>query len=265
MIAFAMSLSDALGGIDAAKAALDNYYQAAYTEAERLALSQSAAKTKLDEYNKSLGLSGTQYIDTIAELRAYIEAQDKNTEAGQKAIAAALGMVDALKTLGGTAEEAAQKLKGQWDAFNDAAYTDAQKQQIAQNQAKKAIDAFNQSLGLTGNKTIDNIVELRAYMRTLDGSTEAGRKAQQAALGMTSAFVAFGGTAEQIKQKIAGLRESIKGLVTNLYSSSSSSLTSTSSSTADSNQAALSAAQSNLDSLRSQLNSEQDRIAEVNP
>ena len=264
MIAFAMSLSDALGGIDAAKAALDNYYQAAYTEAERLALSQSAAKTKLDEYNKSLGLSGTQYIDTIAELRAYIEAQDKNTEAGQKAIAAALGMVDALKTLGGTAEEAAQKLKGQWDDFNAAAYTDAQKQQIAQNQAKKAIDAFNQSLGLTGNKTIDNIIELRAYMRTLDGSTEAGRKAQQAALGMTSAFVAFGGTAEQIKQKIAGLRESIKGLVTNLYSSGSSSLTSTSTSTADSNQAALSAAQASLDSLRSQLNSEQDRISEVN-
>ena len=264
MIAFAMSLSDALGGIDAAKAALDNYYQAAYTEAERLALTQSAAKTKLDEYNKGLGLSGTQYIDTIAELRAYIEAQDKNTEAGQKAIAAALGMVDALKILGGTAEEAAQKIKGQWADFNDAAYTDAQKQQIAQNQAKKAIDAFNQSLGLTGNKTIDNIIELRAYMRTLDGSTEAGRKAQQAALGMTSAFVAFGGTAEQIKQKIAGLRESIKGLVTNLYSSGSSSLTSTSSSTADSNQAALSAAQASLDSLRSQLNSEQDRISEVN-
>lgn len=262
LLAFGIALSTAMGGIDKAKAALDNYYQAAYTDAERTAATQQQAKTALDAYNQSLGFSGAKYIDTIAELRAYIEAQDKNTEAGQKAIAAALGMVDALKTLGGTAEEAAQKIKGQWADFNDAAYTDAQKQQIAQNQAKKAIDAFNQSLGLTGNKTIDNIIELRAYMRTLDGSTEAGRKAQQAALGMTSAFVAFGGTAEQIKQKIAGLRESIKGLVTNLYSSSS--LTSTSTSTADSNQAALSAAQSNLDSLRSQLNSEQDRISEVN-
>lgn len=264
LLAFGIALSTAMGGIDKAKAALDNYYQAAYTDAERTAATQQQAKTSLDAYNQSLGFSGAKYIDTIAELRAYIEAQDKNTEAGQTAIAAALGMVDALKTLGGTAEEAAQKIKGQWDAFNDAAYTDAQKQQIAQNQAKKAIDAFNQSLGLTGNKTIDNIIELRAYMRTLDGNTEAGRKAQQAALGMTSAFVAFGGTAEQIKQKIAGLRESIKGLVSNLYSSGSSTLTSTSTTTADSNQAALSAAQANLDSLRSQLNSEQDRIAEVN-
>lgn len=261
MIAFAMSLADSMGGIDAAKAALDNYYQAAYTDAERLALTQSAAKTKIDEYNKSLSLSGAQYIDTIAELRAYIEAQDANTEAGRKAIAAALGMTDAITKFSGTAEEAAAKLKSQWSDFNNAAYTDAQKQQIAQNQAKKSIDAFNQSLGLTGNKTIDNIIELRAYMRTLDGNTEAGRKAQQAALGMTSAFVAFGGTAEQIKQKIAGLREGIKGLVGNLYGSTSSTSSTASQATA---QSALDAANSTLEILRSRYDDEKQRIDDLN-
>lgn len=263
MIAFAMGLADVMGGIDAAKAALDNYYNTAYTDAERLAMTQSAAKTKLDEYNASLGLSGSQYIDTIAKLRARIEAEDASTAAGQKNIATLLGMTDAIKALSGTAEEAAAKLKGQWDDFNSAAYTDAQKQQLAQKQAKSAIDAFNQSLGLTGNKTIDNIIELRAYMRTLDGNTEAGREAQQAALGMTSAFVAFGGTAEQIKQKIAGLREGIKGLVSNLYGSSSTSL-STSGPSVDSNQAALSAAQATLDSLRNQQSAEQERISSLN-
>lgn len=262
MIAFAMSLSDAMGGIDAAKAALDNYYQAAYTEAERLALSQSAAKSKLDEYNKSLGLSGTQYIDTIAELRAYIEAQDKNTVAGQKAIASALGMVDALRTLGGTAEEAAKKLADNTAAFRDAAYTDAQKQQITQNQARKSIDAFNASLGLTGAKTIDNIIELKRYINGLDTSTEAGRKARESALSMTSAFVAFGGTAEQIKQKIAGLKEGIKGLVSNLYGSNSSSTSLGSSSSA--NDAALSAANATLDSLRARYDDEKQRIDDIN-
>jgi len=260
MIAFAMSLADTMGGIDAAKAALDNYYQTAYTEAERLAMTQSAAKAKLDEYNKSLGLSGTQYIDTIAELRAYIDAQDKNTEAGRKAIASALGMVDALKTLGGTAEEAAKKLADNTAAFRDAAYTDAQKQQMTQNEARKSIDVFNASLGLTGAKTIDNIIELKRYINGLDASTEAGRKARESALSMTSAFVAFGGTAEQIKQKIAGLKEGIKGLVGDLYGKT----TTTTNTSTTAAQSALDAANSTLDSLRSRYDDEKERIAAIN-
>ena len=259
MIAFAMSLADAMGGIDKAKAALDNYYQAAYTEAERLALNQSAAKTKLDEYNKSLGLSGSQYIDTIAKLRARIDAEDASTAAGQKNIATLLGMVDALKTLSGTAEEAAAKLKQQWTDFNSAAYTDAQRENIAKKQAQKLVDQFNQTYGTA----LNNIIDARQLMRTIDTTTEGGKKMQQALLGLTGSLVTLGGTAEQIKEKIAGLKEGIKGLVSNLYGSGSTTSTSTVATT-DANQAALSAANATLDSLRSRYDEEKQRIDDVN-
>lgn len=263
LIAFAMSLADTMGGIDAAKAALDNYYQSAYTEAERLALNQSAAKAKLDEYNKSLGLSGSQYIDSIAKLRARIDAEDQATAAGQKNIATLLQMVDALKTLSGTAEEAAKKLSQQWSEFNDAAYTDAQKQQIAKKSAQSLVDAFNQQYGTK----LNNIIDLRQLMRTIDTTTAAGKAMQQQALGLTGALVTLGGTAQQIAEKVKGLRESIKGLVSNLYGSSSSSTTlgsSSSSSTSSANDAALSAAQATLDSLRTRYDDEKQRIDDVN-
>lgn len=263
LIAFAMGLADAMGGIDAAKAALDNYYQAAYTEAERLALNQSAAKTKLDEYNRSLGLSGDQYIDSIAKLRARIDAEDQTTAAGQKNIATLLGMVDALKTLSGTAEEAAKKLSQQWSDFNDAAYTDAQKQQIAKKSAQSLVDAFNQQYGTK----LNNIIDLRNLMRTIDTTTAAGKAMQQQALGLTGALVTLGGTAQQIAEKVKGLRESIKGLVSNLYGSNSGSTSlgsSSSSSTSSANDAALNAANAALDSLRTRYDDEKQRIDDIN-
>lgn len=259
MIALAMGLADAMGGIDKAKAALDAYYNAAYTDAERLTLSQSAAKSKLDEYNKSLGLSGAQYIDSIAKLRARIDAEDASTAAGQKNIATLLGMVDALKTLSGTAEEAAAKLKQQWTDFNAAAYTDSQRESIAKKQAQKLVDQFNQTYGTA----LSNIIDARQLMRTIDTTTEGGKKMQQALLGLTGSLVTLGGTAQQIKEKIAGLKEGIKGLVSNLYGSGSTTSTSTVATT-DANQAALSAANATLDSLRSRYDEEKQRIDDVN-
>lgn len=259
VLALAIGLSNAAGSMDALKTKLDAYYQAAYTEAERTALSQQQAKTVLDEYNKQLGLSGNQYIDSIAKLRERIEAEDKTTEAGQKNIGVLLNMVEALKTFSGTADDLAAKLKGQWSDFNAAAYTDSQREGIAKKQAQKLVDQFNQTYGTA----LKDIIDLRQLMRTIDTTTEAGRKMQQAALGLTGSLVTLGGTAQQIKEKIAGLRDGIKNLVGDLYGKTTTTTT-TSTSTQAAAQSALDAAEATLESLRSRYDDEKQRIDDLN-
>ena len=54
-----------------------NYYNAAYSEAERSQHQADAARRAISAWNDEMGFTGDAYIDNIAELRKYIEGLDE--------------------------------------------------------------------------------------------------------------------------------------------------------------------------------------------
>jgi len=93
------------------------YYEAAYGEAERAAHQAESAREAIAAWNAEMGRSGDATIDTLAELRAYIESlYEYSTDYNDlytSAIAASGAFIqldEALKTLGGTASETTDTL-----------------------------------------------------------------------------------------------------------------------------------------------------------
>lgn len=107
----AVELAAAFGGLDAFASATSGYYQAYYSEGERVAVMQRQLTQAFADYGATLPT-------TRAEFRAMVEAQDLTTEAGRRNFAALVqvaGAFDQLVTaqdaVAASAIEAAAKVR----------------------------------------------------------------------------------------------------------------------------------------------------------
>lgn len=287
-------LTDALGGTDAALKQLAFYVENFADPAELTAAALKQSQAALDAWNAKLGLSGVAAIDSKAEFEQYIKSLDLTTAAGRDAAASAfqhmqailavdkaqkeatenlaamvkisdqLGIqFDALHPGALGAAEALAQLVGGMDALKDAAakyyeaaYSDAERNAKEREAAQAKLDAFNRAM----KTNIANILDLRAYVETLDPMTKKGRAAIAQAMGMVDALVILGGTAEEIAAKTKQLKDSIADLIGKLYSSS----TSTTDTSVDDSASALDAARSALDGLKDSYDAEKERIDAIN-
>lgn len=87
------------------------YYEAAYTEAERAAKQAEAARKSIKSWNDEMGFVGDAYIESLADLRAYIESLDPLSDtfdelfaSAIKASTAFISLDSALQSLGDSAE-----------------------------------------------------------------------------------------------------------------------------------------------------------------
>jgi phage-related protein len=101
-------LASLMGGIDNLTKAANTYYDQFFTDEEKKKQALANAAADVDRFNKTLGLSGKNAIDTHAEFKKYIESLDLQTEAGRKAYAEAMkivGSMDALADTGKSLDE----------------------------------------------------------------------------------------------------------------------------------------------------------------
>ncbi len=189
------ALAELVGGMDALKEAAANYYEAAYTDAERTAKEREAAQAKLDAFNQSMKTN----IANILDLRAYVETLDPMTKKGQAAIAQAMGMVDALVLLGGTAEEIAAKTK-----------------QLKDSIADLIGKLYSGTAGTVGNTTDDSASALDAARSSLDGLRDSYEVEKERIDAINQAnedrYQAELARYDGLKEAARGLRELIGGL-----------------------------------------------------
>lgn len=100
----AQALLDLFGGIDAYAQAAGQYLQGFYSEAERLALAQTRVRDALSQIGVVMPASLEAY-------RRLVEAQDLNTESGQRQYTALLQLAPAFQEVTQAAEAAAQAAK----------------------------------------------------------------------------------------------------------------------------------------------------------
>lgn len=287
-------LTDALGGTDAALKQLAFYVENFADPAELTAAALKQSQAALDAWNTKLGLSGDAAIDSKDEFEQYIKNLDLTTAAGREAAASAFQHMQAILAVDKAQQEAAEALDAmvkisdqlgiQFDALHpgalgaaealaqlvggmdalkeavakyyEAAYTDTERTAKEREAAQAKLDAFNRAM----KTNIANILDLRAYVETLDPMTKKGRAAIAQAMGMVDALVILGGTAEEIATKTTQLKDSIADLIGKLYSSS----TGTTATSVDDSASALDAARSALDGLKDSYDAEKERIDAVN-
>lgn len=144
-------------------------YNVMFSQEEQRAQLMEEAARSVGAFNKELGLIGSAAIDTEAELRAYVQSLDLTTKAGREAFEAAADLAEAI----GMVESSMAR-------YEDFIYTEEEKKIQQMEEAKEAVAAFNDSLGLTGEAAIDSMAELREYAKGLDITTAAGREAFKA-------------------------------------------------------------------------------------
>lgn len=125
------------GGIDAFAGSLQTYQQAFYTDAER----QAATIEMIGRALAGVSLEMPALVGSADEMRAayraLVDAQDLNTEAGQRAYATLIGAADAFNTVATAADAAAiaaanmaaaqiQAIQAEYDAIAQSEYAAAQ-------------------------------------------------------------------------------------------------------------------------------------------
>jgi DNA repair exonuclease SbcCD ATPase subunit len=86
-------------------------------------------------------------------------------------------------------------------------YTDEERAEAARKVAGQSVDAFNQSIGRTGESAVDTRDELRAYIQSLDLTTESGRNAYIAALRLAEAIMALEPVAQAATESVKTLQD----------------------------------------------------------
>lgn len=116
-----LTASDALvlaaGGLESLVAKTDYYYQNFYSEEERLQNIIDSSTSALAEFNESMNTA----VSDRDGLRAFVDALDLTTEAGQQAYAAALDLAPSLVDLGTATERLAEITAPTLVAMEDAA------------------------------------------------------------------------------------------------------------------------------------------------
>ena len=221
-----VKLMDELGGLEAGTAKLQ-FYAENFSDATALAeASLEISRDSIEEWNTSIGRTGTAVIDTKDAFTEYIQSLDLTTDAGREASAAAMDQMNALLEVASANEvtklslvsmiEASHLLNLQFDAtsplatkaaesivqlmggleqFNEATskyynefYSEAEREAIVLANAASSVAAFNNELGLMGEKTIDTAAEFRGYVESLDLNTEQGQIAYTEAMNLVEAM-----------------------------------------------------------------------------
>ena len=136
--------------------------------------SGSDVKTALDRINEALRLNNIKEISAETDEAAKQIARDLAS-----IFAGVDNAISALNNYGGFV------------------LTDAERSDLAKANAQSQVDAFNHTLGLTGDSAIDTAEELRQYVEGLDLSTEAGRDAFKSAMDLVDALKLLGDSAQQ--------------------------------------------------------------------
>lgn len=132
-------------------------------------------------------------------------------------------------------------LKASMQSYYDVVYSDEDKRNLSVSQAKERIDAYNKSIGLSGDSAIDSAEELKRYVEFLSENKEKNAEAIVKAMELSSSIATFAGTAqdaadkaqeaadkmsesfEQVAKNADRLKDEVSRLTDSLYSSSTSS------------------------------------------
>lgn len=159
------------GTIDDAVSAINKYGDFVLTDEEKNGLSKDKARDAVNRFNNTLGLTGDSAIDTAAELRDYVEGLDLSTQAGQDAFKAAMGLVDALDTLGDSAQETADAIKNAQSSQEDAKYLWMSDSDVLAGKLNDITDAFSE-MGIALPTSRD---AYRQLILAQDATTQSGR------------------------------------------------------------------------------------------
>jgi hypothetical protein len=189
---FSDALAQAAGGLQNLQQLQGVYFENFYTEAERMAAATAMAQQDIDNFNRTLGLTGDAAIDTRSELRSYIESLDLNTEAGRAAYVAALKLAQAILTLDPAAKDAADAIEDVGDNLEELA------RQLAQimTPVRDIIAEFNGDPAIAGlATTLNDIIEqFKEVWRSAEaagaGEKELAEIRAAAAIKMGEAIVA---------------------------------------------------------------------------
>ena len=105
-------------------------------------------------------------------------------------------------------------LNQQMEAYYTATHSQNERDFIDKQKAIEKISIFNATLGLTGDAYIDNVAELRAYVESLDMTTESGALAAQQAFALAESIVTFSGAATDASFTLQDLTLDLEGLKT---------------------------------------------------
>ncbi|MBP6778358.1 MAG: phage tail length tape measure family protein, partial [Piscinibacter sp.] len=109
-----VDITNAIGSIDATQGALQNYYAAFYSDAERLAVAQS-------QMSDQFALLNLAVPKTRAEFRALVESLDLTTAKGQNTFATLMKIAPAFAEIDAAAQAAADEQRRLQDAAAQAA------------------------------------------------------------------------------------------------------------------------------------------------
>jgi len=167
----ARDLASLFDGVDNATAAINSYGNFVLTDTERNDLAKQNAQISVDAFNETLGLTGNAAIDTAAELRDYVEGLDLSTQSGQDAFKSAMGLVDALDTLGDSAQETADAIKNAQSSQEDAKYLWMSDSDVLAGKLNDITDAFSE-MGVALPTSRD---AYRQLILAQDATTQSGR------------------------------------------------------------------------------------------
>lgn len=185
------ALVTAFGGLESFTSATSAYYQNFYTEQERAA----AINQQLLETFQSLNI---QTPTTNSEFRAIVESLDLTTTSGQATFATLMSIAPAFSQMTTAIETEINSLTGSIDQLN-LRWMTADELLVMANQD---LADFNTQMGLTGPNAIASKDGLMDFLYGLDLTTESGREAANAALGVADALDVIADAAEDARQQM---------------------------------------------------------------
>ena len=216
----ATAFADLFGGLEAFQQASSAYYQAFYTDGERLARLQEIS-------TKAVRDAGLAVPATREAYRQLVEAQDLSTEAGREAAALLLQLAPAFDQLYTAADAARTSVlelaNAQRQLITDAG--DLRRQMIRdsmteQQLAVQDLARMNRVFEDMGVAVPQTAAQYRELLRGLDLTTEAGRAALEALSGvgqiLLDTFDAALSAAEAAEQSVADARASREALLNDL-------------------------------------------------
>lgn len=216
----AASFAELFGSLDAFQQASAAYYQAFYSDGERMARLQELSTKAL----RDAGLAVPATRDAYREL---VEAQNLNTEAGREAAALLIQMAPAFDQLYTAADAARASVielaNAQRQLITDA--RDLRREMIDgtltdQQRAAQELARMNRVFADLGVSVPETAAEYRELIRGLDLTTEAGRAALESLNGigdiLLDTFDAALSAAQAAQQSVADARAARRALINGL-------------------------------------------------
>jgi len=240
-------LNAAFGGADLAMQGMQQILEELAPAYIQSSVTLNTLETQMYAFDTSLQAQGYSVIRSTDQLYDFIQVQDASTEAGRENIVTATAMIETVVAMdealaanketldavtsattvlglefdaGGVgAQNFANmlvELSGGMDEFQSNVssyyqnfYSDEEQRLITLAAAGAEVQAFNDSIGKTGEATIDTIAEHRAHVESLQLLANAGDEAAAAELARALAVSDSMALIAQNEQTLAELRESL--------------------------------------------------------